>query len=338
MPSASLLIAPGDPLPTVELPFAPPVITSAPAPLRRPKLPAVGLLVVGALLIIAPIVGGLFVKTAAGKQMVDQFAPYMQTDSLARDAGDIATLRAGAAAIDDVYRTQGIPRGRYPGLDEFRAQSTAILARASGLLGHVRATRPDYRRVAAIGGFERIPFLIVGCGVISVYGGCVLLAGRRSRARPAIVLVVLASVALAAYPFVSGLFGGAEAGGRMLHSLAPVMTPHEVRQLQDDFVVLVGADGQLDTAFRAVPKTGGAATGTTALIDGWPRISSDLASLVGVIDDNIGNFNGLDDVDALTRQVGLPGFGSFPWLLVGIGALDAGLALAATPRRRKEAP
>ena len=72
------------------------------------------------------------------------------------------------------------------------------------------------------------------------------------------------------------------------------------------------------------------------MIEGWPRISSDLASLVGVINDNIGNFDALDDLDTLTRQAGLQGLGAFPWLLVGIGALSAGLALAATPRRGRE--
>ncbi|MGD0393013.1 MAG: hypothetical protein ABSC41_10255 [Acidimicrobiales bacterium] len=336
MPPATQMIAPGAPLPTVDLPYAPPVITAPPAPLRRPKAPAFALLALGVLLVIGPIVGGLFVKTAAGEQMIDEFAPYMQNGSLARYGTDIATLRAGAAGIHDVYRTQGITGGRYPGLDEFRTQSTAILGRAAGLLDRVRATRPDYQRISGIGGFERIPFLIVACGAVAIYGACVLLAGRRSRARPTVLLVVVASAALVAYPFVSGLFGGAQSGQRMLHTLGPVMTPHEVRLLQDDFVVLVNADGQLDTTFRSVAQPGPSATQITAMVNGWPRISSDLASLVGVINDNIGNFDALDDLDTRTRQARLGGLGTFPWLLVGIGALTAGLALAAAPRRGRE--
>ncbi|MGA3146362.1 MAG: hypothetical protein ABSF33_02670 [Acidimicrobiales bacterium] len=336
MPPATQMIAPGEPLGTVDLPCAPPVIAATATPLHRPKAPALALLALGVLLVVGPIVGGLFVKTAAGQQMIDEFAPYMQHGSLVRDGNDIATLRAGAAGIHGIYRAQGIPPGRYPGLDEFRTQSTAILDRAAGLLDRIRTTQPDYQRIAGTGGFERIPFLIVACGVVAIYGACVLLAGRRSRARPTILLVVLASAALVAYPFVSGLFGGAQAGQRMLHTLGPVMTPHEVRQLQDDFVVLVNADGQLDTTFRGVPQPGRSATAISAMIEGWPRISSDLASLVGVINDNIGNFDALDDLDTLTRQAGLQGLGAFPWLLVGIGALSAGLALAATPRRGRE--
>ena len=336
MPPATQMIAPNQPLPAVALPLAPPVIAATPTPLRRPKAPAVALLVLGVLLVVGPIGGGLFVKTAAGQQMIDQFAPYMQNDSLARYRADIATLRAGAAGVQNVYKTQGIPQGQYPGIDEFRTQSTAILDRAAGLLGRVGATQPDYRRIAGIGGFERIPFLIVACGVVTIYGACVLLAGRRSRARPSIFLVVIASAALMVYPFVSGLFGGAQAGQEMLHSLGPVMTPHEVRQLQDDFVVLVNADGQLDTTFRGVPRPGSSATAITAMTDSWPQISSDLASLVGVVNDNIGNFDALDDLGTLMRRAGLQGLGTFPWLFIGIGALSAGLALAATPRRGRE--
>jgi hypothetical protein len=327
---------PGQTLMTLDLPLAPPVTTSPASPLRRPKAPAVALLVLGVLLVFGPIVGGLFAKTAAGQQMVNQFAPHMRSKVLARYDHDIAVLHAGATGIDTIYRQQDIPTGQFPGLDQFRQESTAIVGRASHLLSRVQGAQSDYQHVARIGGFNRIPFLIVACGIVAIYGACVLLAGRRSRALPAAVLVILASAAIAIYPFVSDLFGGAQAGQGMLHSLAPVMTPHQVRQLQKDFIVLVNVDGELSTTFRGVPQPGPSATAVTTLVKGWPGISSDLASLVGVIDDNIGNFNDLDDLDTLTRDVGLSGLGSFPWLLVGIGAATAALAVGALPRRGKE--
>jgi len=326
----------GEPLLTLELPSAPPVTAGVAAPLRRPKGPALGLIGLGVLLVLGPIIGGLFAKTAAGEQMIEQFAPHMQSDVLARYGSDIHILRNGATGIDTVYRAQHVPSGRYPGIDEFRGQSTAIVGRASGLLDRVEGARGDYQQVARIGGFDRIPFLIVICGIVDIYGGCVMLAGRRSRAWPAAILVIVASAAIAVYPVVSGLFGGAQAGQRMVHSLAPVMTPHEVRQLQNDFIVLVGADGDLSTTFRGVPHAGQSATAITALVKDWPRISSDLASLVGVINDNTGNFDALNDLDTSTRAVGLSGLGSFPWLLVGIGVVSTGLAIGALPRREKE--
>jgi len=100
--------------------------------------------------------------------------------------------------------------------------------------------------------------------------------------------------------------------------------------------VLVTAVGELDTGFGAIPQSGQPAADVAALVDGWPGISSDLAALVGTINDNIGNFNALDDLDSLTRSLGASGLQGFPWLLVGVAGLGATLSLAATPRRRKE--
>jgi hypothetical protein len=324
------------PLPALDLPSAPPVTRAIAAPVRRPKAPAVALLLLGAALTLGPIVGGLFSKVASGKQMFDQFAPHMEADALARYRADLGTLRNAAGAVDTVYAEQTVAAGRFPGLDAYRRQARAIDRRSSTLLDRVNRAEPDYRRTAKIGGFDRIPFLVVLYGIVAIYGGCVLLFGGRGRARTAAALVVLASVAFAAYPFVSDLNGGTHAGQRMLHSFAPFMTHGEVRQLQRDFVVLVTAVGELDTGFRAVPQTGQPATDVAALVNGWPGISSDLASLVGTINDNIRNFDALDSLDSTTRHLGVGGLAGFPWLLVGAGILGAALAVGAVPRRRRE--
>ena len=316
----------------LELPAAPPVTRAAAAPVRRPKPPAVALLALGVVLVIGPIVAGLFSKVASGKQMLDNFAPHMEADALARYDTDLATLRTAAASIDTIYGQQAVAAGRFPGLDDYRRRAGEIDRRASTLLDRVSRAEPDYRRAASVGGFDRIPFLVVLYGIAAVYGACVLLAGGRGRARSATALVALASAAMVVYPFVSDLNDGTRAGERMLGSFAPFMTHGDVRQLQDDFVVLVTAVGELDTGFRAVPQSGPPAAGVTALVDGWPRISSDLASLVGTINDNIGNFNALDDLDDMTPS----GLAGFPWVLVGVGVLGAALAIAAMPRQRRK--
>ena len=328
--------AAGQPLAGLELPRAPAVVRSAGKPFRRPRAPALALLGLGLLLTLAPIVGGMFSKVAAGRQMIDRFSPHMEADALARYGSDVGTLRRGAAGIDSVYRSRGVPAGAFPGLDVYRRQSRAIDARAQGLLDRVAAAEPDYRRVAGIGGFDRIPFLIVVSGIVAIYGGFVLLTGGRNRARAGAALVVLASGALAAYPFLSGLDRGAVAGQRMLRAFAPLMTHTEVSRLQSDFVVLVTAVGEMDTSFRPITRTGPGTADIAAVVDGWPGISSDLASLVGVVNDDIGNFRALQSLDAMPRRVGLPGLDAFPWILVGIGAGCAGLAVAARPRPRKE--
>jgi hypothetical protein len=288
------------------------------------------------LLTLGPIVGGLFSKVAAGKQMIDQFAPYMTPDALARYDHDIAIMRNGADGVDAVYATQHVATGRFPGLDEYRVQSVAIDNRAQALLQRVTASRPDYDKVSAIGGFDRIPFLIVFTGAVAIYGGCVLRFGVRRQAKPTVVLVIAVSALTALYPFISGFEGGASAGRRMLDALSPVMTHGQVRQLQDDFIVLVTADGELDTSFTSVPQAGPAAHQINTLVHEWPTVSSDFASLVGTINDNVGNFNALESLDSVTSGIGVSGLEAFPWMLLGAGATIASLSAAALPRRRKD--
>jgi hypothetical protein len=325
-----------DVLGPLDLPAAPAVTRVAAAPVVRPRLPAIALLCLGVLLILGPIAGGLFSKVAAGKQMIDQFAPYMDTNTLARYDADIATLRNGAAGVNATYAKQHVATGKFPGLDDYRNQSAAIDARAASLLRQVTASQPDYQKVASIGGFDRIPYLIVISGIVAVYGGCVLRFGARRRTRSTALLVVAASAAVALYPFISNFENGASAGRRMVKALSPVMTTGQVRHLQDNFIVLVTAVGELDTTFNTVPQTGAAATEVHALVKQWPAISSDLASLVGTINDNIGNFNALKRLDSLTSGVGVSGLEAFPWMLVGIGAISATLSVAGLPRRKKE--
>ena len=320
----------------IELPPAPPVTRAAAAPVVRPKAPAVVLLCLGALLVLGPIAGGLFSKVAAGKQMIDQFAPYLTADSLAHYDADLTVLSNGAGGVDTVYRTQHVASGRFPGLDEYQVKAGAIDARAQDLLRRVTAAQPDYRKVADIGGFDRIPFLIVISGAVAVYGGCVLRFGARGRDRSTALLVVAVSALVVIYPFISNFETGATAGGRMLRALSPVMTSTQVRQLQDDFIVLVTAVGELDTSFSAVPHAGPAATEIHTLVAQWPTVSADLASLVGTIEDNISNFHALQDLDSLTSGIGVSGLEAFPWFLVGVGALSAALSVAALSRRKKE--
>jgi hypothetical protein len=324
------------PLVTIELPPAPSIKRMAASSVSRPKLPAIALLVLGIVLVVGPIAGGLFAKAAGGQQMIEQFAPYMEAHSLSRYRADLQTLQHGTSGIDAVYSQQRIAAGRFPLLDDFRSQSTSIVGRASRLLRLVGATQPDYVRVSRIGGFDRMPFLIVVGGMVMFCGGCVMLVGGNRRARTAAVLVLLSSAAVAAYPFAAGLYAGASAGNRMLHSLAPMMTAGEVRQLQSDFVVVVEAVGELETSFRGVAKPGIAATQVATLVDKWPMVSSDLACLVGVIENNLSNFDALENLDALTRGVGVPGLVAFPWFLLSAGTVSAGLAYAAWPRNQKE--
>jgi hypothetical protein len=321
----------------LDLPSAPPVTRAAAVPVRRRRAPAIALVVLGSVLVLGPIVGGLFAKVAAGQQMIDAFEPHLEADSLARYRSDLDLLRAGREGIDAACAQQAVAPGRFHGLDEYRASSAAIDRRATGLLDQITAAVPDYRDVADIGGFERVPFLIVLAGVACAYGGIAALGAGRSRARASLGLVVVVGLGVAAYPLVSNLPSGSRAGERLLDSLQPVMRADEVRQLQDDFVLMVQGVGELDTSFRAVPRDPSAGARIDALVAGWPRVSSDFATLVGTINDNLDNYGDLDDIDGISRGIGVSGMAALPWALIGFGVASAGLAAAAWPRRAKEA-
>jgi hypothetical protein len=333
MPTAA-----GPQLAALDLPVAPPVLRGVAATLRQRRAPALVLLVLGILLILGPIAGGLFAKVAAGKQLIDEFEPHLEADALGRYDEDLGILRRGAAGVDAIVAEQHVAPGRFARIDEYQSKSGAIDQRATDLLERVATAEPDYREVAGVGGFDRVPFLLVLGGLASVYGACVLLGGARSRARGAVAVVVLASAALVGYPLLGSLPSGTRAGERMLNTLEPIMNPRQVRVLQEDFVVLVQAVGELDTGFRAVPQPGPAGADVAALVDQWPRVSSDLATLVGDLNDNIGNYDDLASIDDATSAIGISGLAALPWALVGLGLACAACSIAALPRRQKETP
>lgn len=320
------------------LPAAPPVVR-APQPVRAVRRgPALALLLLGALLVVAPAATGLFTKVAAGQQLIDRFAPHLQPDALARYHQDLAKLLTGERAVTRVYAHQHVPAGRYPGLDQWQQRAGAVEAHASGLLATVESARPDYDAVASISGFDRIPFLVVVAGLAIGYGGIALLVGRR-RATAGVLAALVGAVALGAYPFASGLMTHAHAGGRLLDRLTPVVTPIEVVQLQRDFVVVVQAVGELETAFHGVPRASTDAKPIERLVHDWPAISSDLASLTGDLNDSIPDVRALRQLDEATGPV--HGFIVLPWALVGLAAVVVVLALVSSipaPSPRKDRP
>lgn len=318
----------------VRLPSAPPVVRATAAPVRRSRVAAWAVLLIGVVLVVVPIAAGLFVKVASGQQLIDSFEPYLTPDALDQYDADLATLRAGAHGLDATYADQRIATGRFPGIDAYRAGAEEINGRAGDLLARVRAASPDYHRVASIDGFDRVPFLVVSAGLALGYAGGVLVSGRR-RGGGAVLLALVAGAALIAYPLVSDLPRGAHAGQRLQHALAPVMTPQTVLREQKDFVVLVHAVGEMDTSFRGVARPGPARTQVETLTREWAQVSSDLASLVGAINDHIADDRALAQLDDLTSPLGLSGLRALPWLLVGTGALSIAAAAAAWPRLRR---
>ncbi|MFT4042719.1 MAG: hypothetical protein QM673_06100 [Gordonia sp. (in: high G+C Gram-positive bacteria)] len=295
------------------------------------------LLIIGIILVVAPLAGGLFSDVAAGKQMLDEFSPRLQAAQLDSYRDDVTLLRDAATGLSRVYAAQSIPSGAYPAIDDYRAQSPAILRRADDLLARITSGVPNYRRVAAIGGFDRIPLLLLAVGTALIIAGSTLLFGRSTHARRAWSAAGIAGLVLVAYPWVGGLVAAGNSGEQMLRTLAPVMTAANVRTLQNDFVVVVTAVGVLDTEFTKVHTTGTDGAAINALRTNWPRVSGDLADLVGTVNNNLDNYDALRALDAVSRPVGISGFVGLGWLLLTLGLLIALVAAAGLIRQRRPA-
>lgn len=294
---------------------APPV-TRGTTPQRRPRHAAAVLLVALGAAILAGVIGsGLFSTVAGGQQMLDAFGPHLDRDALARYDADVATLRSGARAAQQDPALQR----ELAGVRQWAAASGAIDARAQGLLDRVSAAEPDYRAADAISGFDRVPLLLTALGLAAVVAGVALARGIRGGAATVAILLGLAT---AAYPLGSGLWAGAGSTERLVTAFEPVMREQQVVALQQDFVVIVQAVGQLDARGdrASLPPA------LRRLVAQWPDISSDLAGLVGTVNDERGRYEALRD---------LPDLALVPTGLLALGLGTTALTLAALPRRTR---
>lgn len=108
------------------------------------------------------------------------------------------------------------------------------------------------------------------------------------------------------------------------------MTHERVAAVQRHFVVLVAAEGELDTQFledlrhrdpaRAVP-------GIDAFVSQWQPMTADFASLIGVMADNVDNFDRVVALDRITAPLGLRSFNYFGWFFLVPGVLAVAVAL-----------
>ncbi|WP_343930484.1 hypothetical protein [Tsukamurella strandjordii] len=300
--------------------------TAATAPPRR--WPAVVLLVIGIGLAASAIAGGLPKTTVGATKMLDAFGPQLTSESLARLNGDVDSVaRFGAAARAEAAsgRLATAPRTA-----EFARRSPAIESNARNLLVSATAARGDVDRLGSIRGLGTVPqlLLLVGIG-LAISGAVLLRSGADSSRRWAAAAALLGAVFLLIHPFASGLATNAASAQRVIDRFAPIMTQEQVVTLQQDFLTLVGAVGEIDrgTAVRRTPEI-------RAFTASWQTVSSDLATLTGAINDNLPDYQRLARTN---RLVPVPGgtFALLPWaeLALGIAATASVLAL-----RRKVHP
>ena len=172
--------------------------------------------------------------------------------------------------------SRGSPPAGSPSSMSYRATGIDDRPALDGLLARVTAAEPDYRKRRRHRRVRSNPVPVVLAGMVAIYGGCALLASGRQRARSAVALVVLAAAAIALDRRERPVQGHPGRGADVARP-GPVMTSGEVRQLQDDFVVLVRPSASSTRPSARSPSAGPAADGSSSWSSAWPTISSDLA-------------------------------------------------------------
>jgi hypothetical protein len=311
-------------------------------------------LVVGAMLMAIPFETGMWDRAPKGAAMIQAFAPYMQAqrlDSLQKDvawidAGEREAAIKGPALLFPHARGAGAAQKQFaagnPELALFSTQWRPIHKRLVSLLDPIQANRHNYAAIAALPSFTLFPwFLVVPGAILVLLSAAALLVPRAwSPLRWGILAL---GVGLMLAPLALQMFDRAPKGERLISAFRTVETGTTLTALQNDFGSLAIGQGALRTelvpALRqrgfSQPKIDKSLPAVTALDGHWVAILGDLTPMLGVMSNNMRNYQAV---------AALPAFTLFPWLFVIPGLLATGLVLVAgassrlIPRHRMRAP
>jgi hypothetical protein len=309
-------------------------------PPRPPRRPYVALIVLGLGLVIAPSVFSMWHRAPMGRDMIDDFRPYMSEDTIDQFRTDLATIgRASDQTSTQVQpRLRGLsPRtsaaaSESPSLRDFQQQWPGIDRDMRSMLDTMDANTARFQAVDELPPFQLFPWFFVVPGTLvaaTATLGLIRRGHRRPPLAPAIVIAV-AGAGLLVAPGVLQMFERAPRGGQMIDSFSPLMTQERVQRIQGYFLVIGAAEGTLRN--QAVPALDNAGQGddlddVRQLGKEWPRISRTMAPMIGAMSDNLDNYQAV---------ASLPPFPLFPWFFVIPGAVA--IALAATANHQAGRP
>ncbi len=316
------------------------VATVETAPPARPRWPFVVLVGVGLLLILAPIVTGMFPRAVRGEAMIDGFEPYVAQSSIDGYRDDLRVLDGARTNVLNL-RAQGLEQGRYDRVDTFVRDYPDIRSDISSMLDSIDANRGNYRRLADLPPIGALPWFLALAGVIvtsaGVFGFRRAGAGKRSVVWCSIA--ALAALGLIAITLAGGLFSAASAGGPLIDGFRPILTHDEVRKVQGYFVTLVAADGELNSRYTGATRAAhpdADLAGIAALESRWQPMTSRFAALIGTMNDNIENFDAVVALDDATKPLGFNAFRGLGWFFLAPGVIVLAAAAAAAGARESK--
>ena len=302
------------------------------------------LAVIGLALVAMPVAFDMFARAPKGAQMISAFAPFMTSSRLDGYHADMSAI--GGAITDAPNVAQRLFAGppassgsrfatAYPSFAAFEREWRGIYPDMTGMIDTIQHNLGNYDAVAALPSFKLFPWFFVFPGAIII--GLIALGLRRPGWWRRVSWVLLAlGVGLALAPAVFQMFSRAPDGGRMMTAFKPIETHPRVERIQGYFSDIAEGQGAVELQLLPALRRSGLSTseiatsypGLTGFDADWVHILNDMTPLIGAMSNNVVNY------DAVAA---LPPFALFPWFFVLPGLLVAGLALAAGPRRSRNA-
>ena len=260
-------------------------------------------------LIAAPALFQMFSRAPSGGEMIDGFTPYMTDEVITGFADDLALIdRAVAEAAPLVASLPDSVRSTY--FDQLNDEWNGIYDDMGSMLDTMGSNLPNFDAVVALPPFPLFPWFFVAPGVLVVLAGVWGLRPRADR-RPGVALIAF-GVGLIAAPVVFQMFERAPRGADMIDDFRALMTTERVQTMQGYFLTIGTGEGNLRNDLIPALDAQQVTPTISEFISEWPRISNEMAPMIGAMSDNLDNFA---DVDAL------PPFDLFPWFFVAPGAL-----------------
>lgn len=282
----------------------------------------VALAVLGAALIAAPIVFGMFGRAPQGAHMIRDFAPLMTQQRLAGFQADIAQIDAAVRELDPVARAR--PGLAPPAYHELSAQWPEIHSSMGSLLDQVVASRQGYDAVASLPDFRLFPWFFAGPGALVLLLAAVAWIRRRDDGWLRVPVAAI-GVLLIAAPFAWGMFEKAPQGARMMGAFTSIETTANVARMQGYFSTMATGQGAIRlTMAPELSRAGVAHPAADRLDANWIHVLNDMTPMIGAMSDNVDNYRAVSS---------LPSFALFPWFFLLPGLLL--LALALLPRKAR---
>lgn len=314
-------------------------VVRAPARHRSSPVLIAVLTVLGLLLIVGPLLVDGPARSVAADRLLGNFRSEVSPAAAAQIDAERATLRSAAAEL----RAAGaVDPGQPVQITAFTSQSDALDARIGALFDPIDRARAPFTKLDSIRAIAYLPYVLVGAGIAVLLAA----AGLHGRRRYPAPLLLATAILVLLHVFGSGLFAARDQAPALVDAFAPAMQQNRVEELQRDFVTVVGAQGVLDQGYLNQIKTTHPELGTAGIEQlgiGWQALSSHFATVIGLIQDNLRNFDSVQSLSALAPAEVGGGLGAIAWLefLTAIALLLIGAVLwrvQARPDRGVEPP